>query len=80
MRLNYKVQMVIDNDRDKEGSVFEGKIRVTHPSSIEEWADYFVIIATDRYADSIYRQLEGLGFVYGLDFIRWKELYKGWQA
>lgn len=44
----YHVQYVIDNDLQKQGSVYHG-ISVMHPSEIENWMDLYIIITSSRF-------------------------------
>ena len=71
----YKVKMAIDNKKSKSGELFEEKLRISHPSEIENWDEIFVIITVELYCDEIKKQLEELGLEYKKDFITWHDLY-----
>lgn len=72
----YKIQLVLDNDKSKEGTVFAGKVGIWHPESINSWKDLFIIIAIDKGCEDVRKQLESMGLSYQTDFIFWKDLYK----
>lgn len=71
----YQVKMAIDNNKEKSGRLFEGKLRICHPSEIEDWNDLFIIITSELYCDNIKGQLEEMGLVYKKNFITWQDLY-----
>ncbi len=56
----------IDNDREKMGSCFCQK-RVYHPSEIEEWSSYFIIVSSTYY-DEVSAQLRMYGLKEDVDF------------
>ncbi len=72
----YKVQLVIDNDKSKDGELFEGKVPISHPENIRNWADYYIIITVNNNIDSIRNQLENLELKYQENFIIWNDLFK----
>lgn len=71
----YKIQLVIDNDKSKEGTYFDDKLLIQHPDSILDWKDYFIIIAVKRNRKDIQMQLESLNLQYHKDFIYCDDLY-----
>lgn len=72
----YKIQAVIDSNKSKAGTYFEGKIPILHPSSVFNWKDYFVIIAVKKSREEIRAQLENLNLQYNKDFIYCDDLYE----
>ncbi len=71
----YKIEAVLDNDENKAGKDFLG-FKVMHSGDIGNWDDYFIIIATSKYAINIEKQLESYGLIYKKNFIRFTDLYK----
>ncbi len=66
------MEIILDNDRSKAGSLFMG-IKVVHPDDEEHWPDLFIIIATSCYAIEIQKQLEEHGLEYKKDFIYYSD-------
>lgn len=63
-----RIRYIIDNDAARAGKEWCG-CTVKHPSEMESWDRLYVLIATDRFASEIRRQLEDLGLTYKKDFI-----------
>lgn len=63
-----RIRYIIDNDIDKAGNEWCG-CTVIHPSELENWDRLYVLIATERFAPEIRKQLEDLGLIYMEDFI-----------
>lgn len=62
------IRYVIDNDIHKAGKELYGCM-IRHPSELKNWDKLYILIATDRYALEIRKQLEDLGLVYIEDFM-----------
>ncbi len=71
----YNVKFAIDNNKAKKGKLFDDKLPIIHPSEIENWDDFFIIITTEFYFTDIKKQLEELGLIYKKNFIIWQDLY-----
>lgn len=67
-----RVELCIDNDKEKEGTSIEG-IPVVHTDSITEWKKLFIIV-TVVLSDEIKEQLEAMGLIYEEDFVLAKEI------
>lgn len=61
----------IDNSIEKSGKYFHGKI-IRHPSQVDDWKKYYVIVATDYFKD-IAKQLRGYGLKEKEDFLYYKD-------
>lgn len=66
------VDAFIDNNKEIQGQKFYDKI-IMHPDEISNWKALFIIIAAMS-ADTITKQLQSYGLVYGDDFIVYNEL------
>lgn len=71
----YHIQYIIDNDVQKQGSMYHG-IPIIHPSKIDNWTDFYIIITSSRFHESIRQQLEKKRLTYEKDFIIYKDLYQ----
>lgn len=56
----------IDNDRAKKGAFFNGK-KVLHPSEIEDWKSFFIIISS-TYFEDVSAQLREYGLQERIDY------------
>lgn len=63
-----RIRYIIDNDTEKAGKEWCG-CTVIHPAEVENWDRFYVLIATERFAPEIRKQLENLGLIYKEDFI-----------
>ena len=72
----YKIQMVVDNNKDKVGTYFMDCVPIKHPSILKHWKEYFVIVAVNRGCTEIFYQLELLNMDYEADYIHWTDLIK----
>ena len=71
---HYNIEGVIDNDMEKRGNYCG--LKIWHPSEIENWKQWFIIITSKKYTIQIQEQLEGMGLVYQKDFITYQDLFQ----
>lgn len=64
---DWDVEMILDNDREKEGSQMRG-VSVVHPLSVNDWKELFIIITCIDTKD-IKEQLESIGLIKDVDFV-----------
>lgn len=62
----------IDNDSSKKGTLYFGK-EVLHPSEINDWKKYFIIVASSYYTE-IKKQLSELGLREDKDFVYYEKV------
>lgn len=66
-KYNLCVEMIVDNDSNKEGT-FIKDIPVVHTEKVNDWKKYFVVIASIHSAE-ISEQLKSKNLISGVDFI-----------
>ncbi len=69
------IKYIIDNDREKERGHI-GSISIIHPSSVIEWEDLFVVVASSKYEYDIITELREIGLKGDVDYTTWDPVNK----
>lgn len=73
-----KITRYIDTDINKIGCVRNG-IEILDPSNIQDWKDWFIIVADQNGYEDIYRKLKSYGLQEDIDFGSYEKDYLSWN-
>lgn len=72
--INTPVELIVDNNKAKEGTKDYGEIEIVHPEKIKNWSEYFVIV-TCVDSNEIEKQLQEAGLRKEEDYVLAREFF-----